>query len=610
LKTEKKNPHNLSQAMKKIGNQSLQFLFFLLLFAGISHPKSVFAQDFTVQSTVSENKIFTGEQFTLQIEITGSAMRDVALPQPPEIPSSRLLSTTPSRSTSISIINGRTATSITYSYSYVARSTGTFTIPPVLVNIGDDEYQTQPIDIEILERGQLSQDGNRQMPDIFLELDLNTETPVIGEQIVASIILYFKQGIEVSSFQPASGWRTDGFWKEELENIRQPQAESTILNGVRYRKAALMRYALFPTRSGELSLSEFSMNVGVRKEPSRNDPFGSFFGSGANQRRLSLESEPLTLNVNDLPNLPNALSINAVGDLQIERKLSSNRIETGETVELVTTVEGTGNIPLVRRPEYTFPDGLERYTPQETSNIERRGLTIRGSKTFSELISARAPGRYQIPSSRVAVFNPNRNRYDIVTLSSITFDVVPGEQVAANNSSTSIFQLQPVTGLASWTTSNNSDFNPYKQTWFWFLLVLPVAIFVFALRNRRLLSRIQGDKEFARLHYADQKAEELFHEARNLVDDGDAKPIYSILHKAITGYISDKLALPEAGLSDQQILEHVSKSGISENTLSDLRKLLDKCATISYAPTGDPTDFRSDIIKSENLYKQIKEELE
>lgn len=595
--------------MKKIGNQSLQFLFFLIILACVLLPGRGFAQDFTVQSTVSENKIFTGEQFTLQIEITGSTMRDVSLPDPPDIPSTRLLSSTPSRSTSISIVNGRTTTSITYSFSYVARSTGNFTIPAVSVNIGDEEYATDPINIEIIERGQMSQNGNRQMPDIFLELDLNTETPVIGEQIVASIILYFKQGIEVSSFQPASGWRTDGFWKEELENIRQPQAESTILNGVRYRKAALMRYALFPTRSGELSLSEFSMNVGVRKEPSRNDPFGSFFGSGANQRRLSLESEPLSLTVQPLPDIGNAITINAVGNLRVERKLSSRRIQTGETVELVTTVEGTGNIPLVRRPEYTLPDGLERYTPQESSNIERRGLTIRGSKTFSELISARAPGRYQVPSSRVAIFNPDRDRYDIVTLSALSFEVLPGEQITGNSSSGSSFGLQPVTGLASWTTTSSTAVSPFKKIWFWFLLIVPAAILILALRNKRLMSRLQGDKEFARLHYAEERAQNLFLEARGLVEDGDAKPIYNTLHKAVTGYISDKLALPEAGLSDQEILEKVSEKGISENTQDALRKLLDKCATISYAPTGDPTDFRRDIIKAENLYNQLKEEL-
>ena len=595
--------------MTKIGKQSLRFLFFLIVLPFVLLANSSYAQDFTVQSTVSENRIFSGEQFTLQIEITGSTMSDVSLPEPPEIPSTRLLSSTPSRSTSISIVNGRTTTSITYSYSYVARSNGNFTIPAVTVTIGDEEYKTEPIDIEILDRGQITQDGSRQMPDIFLELDLNTETPVIGEQIVASIILYFKQGIEVSSFQPASGWRTDGFWKEELENIRQPQAESTILNGVRYRKAALMRYALFPTRSGELSLSEFSMNVGVRKEPSRNDPFGSFFGSGANQRRLSLESEPVKLNVQSLPDPGNALTINAVGNLRVERELSSNRIETGETVELVTTVEGTGNIPLISRPEYTLPDGLERYTPQESSNIERRGLTIRGSKTYSELISARAPGRYQIPSSRVAVFNPDRNRYDTFTLPSITFEVIPGEQVAGGDTGAP-FRLQPVTGLASWTSADSSAGNPFKKFWFWILFILPVALFIFALRNKRLLNRLQGDKEFARLHYAEQKAEDLFHEARNIVNEGNAKPIYNTLHKAITGYISDKLALPEAGLSDKEILEKISEKGISEGTQSDLRKLLDKFATISYAPTGDATDFRSDIIKSENLFRKLKEELE
>lgn len=578
----------------------------VILFSAIIGQQQVFAQDFQVQATVSENKIFTGEQFTLNIEVTGTSMRDVSLPVLPDIPGTRVLSTTPSRSTSISIVNGETSTSFTYSFTLIAREIGTYTIPPVEISVDGTEYRTNPIEIEILERGDLSQDGQQQLPDIFLELELDTTTPVTGQQIVASVVLYFKQGIEVSSFQPASGWRTDGFWKEELENIRQPQAESVILNGVRYRSATLVRYALFPTHSGELSLEEFSLNVSVRTQSSRNDPFGSFFGSGTNQRRILLESEPITLNVKEVPGTQNALTINGVGDLQVERRLTKNEVVTGETIELVTTVSGVGNIPLIRRPDYTLPDGLERYTPQESSNVERRGLTIQGSKTFTELIASRAPGQYQIPSATVSVYNPQLNRYQTITLPALTFQARPGSQIAESQGSMQTFQLQPVTGLATW--SNGSQSSLFSTVWFWVLLIIPAIAFIVAFQKRKLANRLDTDRKFARAHFADNTVKERFEHAWDLVDEGNAKEIYGTLHKTITGYITDKLSLPEAGLSDNEILEKLQEHNISQSVISRVRQSLDKCATISYAPTGSSSDFKSDISKSEKLVKELREE--
>ena len=180
----------------------------MFLFAG----KAV-AQDFQLQATVSESRIFTGEQFTLDVEVSGSSMRDVGLPVLPSIDGVRILSSTPSRSTSISIVNGRTTTSTTYSFNLIARDVGNHTIPPVRITIDGEERTTNPINIEIVERGQLTEDGRRQRPDIYLEISVDEMNPVPGQQIVASLNLFFRQGIEVTSFQPTAGWRTDGFWK-------------------------------------------------------------------------------------------------------------------------------------------------------------------------------------------------------------------------------------------------------------------------------------------------------------------------------------------------------------------------------------------------------------
>ncbi|MCC5940721.1 MAG: protein BatD [Balneolaceae bacterium] len=577
-------------------------LLVLFMWAGNLH-----AQDFQLQATVSESRIFIGEQFTLDVEVTGSSMRDVGLPVISSIDGVRILSSTPSRSTSISIVNGRTTTSTTYTFNLIAREAGNFTIPPVHISIDGEERSTNPINIEIIERGQLSDDGRRQRPDIYLEVSVDEQNPVPGQQIVASLNLYFRQGIEVTSFQPTAGWRTDGFWKEELQNVRQPQAETVIIDGVRYRTATLMSYALFPSRSGQLTLSEFPLNVGVRSQPSRNDPFGSFFGSGSNQRRVSLESEPVTLNVTPLPVAENAVTMNAVGDLRVERRLSDTEVTAGESIELITVVEGTGNIPLIRRPEYNLPDGLELYTPQESSNVERRGLTIRGDKTFTELMAARAPGTYRIPAERVAVFNPQTRRYNYITLPELRFEALPSQNNQLTQVSLQTARLQPVTGLAVW--SNDTTGSVFGSFWFWLLLLIPAAVLVAAYIKRKEVRRLETDIEFSRKYYAEERALERCRIARELVDKNNAKEIYGTLHESVFNFIADRFALPAAGLSDKELLDRAAAKGLPDALREKSRMMLDKCATIRYAPTGSPADFRQDIIKTEALIAELKESI-
>lgn len=575
-------------------------LFFLFIFFLIG-TVPISAQDFNLEATVSENKIFTGEQFQLSVEVSGTSIRDVSLPVLPDIDGFRVLSGTPSRSTSISIVNGATTATTTYTYTLIARGTGHYTIPPISVTIDNSERQTQPIEVEVIEKGNLSPDGKPQLPDIFLEIEVDDDRPVTGQQIVASVVIYFKQGIEVTSFQPSAGWRTDNFWKEELDNIRQPRAESVILNNVRYRKATLMRYALFPTRSGELTLTEFTLNAGIRTQPTRNDPFGSFFGgSGTNQRRVSLESDPVPLQVQPLPPVGDALTMNAVGDLEVRRELNKSELVSGETLELVTTVEGSGNIPLVRKPNYTLPDNLELYSPRENSDVQRRGVTIRGEKEFTERMVTKAPGTYEIPSERIAVYNPESRQYRYISLPSITFRVLPGEdgQITASGSSVSI---QPVSGLATWYATSNQPF--HKTIGFWILLALPGLAFAAALYQKLLQTRLSTDSLFARSRRAGDNARQQIDQATANLDD--PKTVYNHLHKAITGFISDKLGLPEAGFSDQELIEKLRQENAAEDIVKKTNNLLTKCATISYAPTGGREDMQADISKTKQLISEL-----
>ncbi|NBC27025.1 MAG: hypothetical protein GVY08_09200 [Bacteroidetes bacterium] len=590
--------------MKKIGRISaVGIALTLLLLSPVLLHLDAAAQDLELNATLSETKVFTGEQFTISIEVQSSGSHSMQLPELPVIDGARIISSNPSRSTSISIINGRTTRTTSYIYTLIATETGNYQIPPIPVRIDNKTLQTNSVEFEVVEQGNLS-DSNSSYPDIFIQVELDDETPFTGQQVIASIVLYFKQGIEVTSFQPSFGWRTDGFWKEELENISQPRAESTILDGVRYRKATLLRYALFPSRSGDMTLSAYGLSVGMRTRPDRNDPFGSFFGSGTNQRRVNLESDPLELTIASLPDQRESVDINAVGDFEISREISQMEIETGETVELKTTVTGAGNIPLLRHPEYDLPSVLETFTPRETSNVERRGLTIQGQKTFTQQLVTRTPGRLQIPSERVAVFNPETEQYSYVRLPEHTINVSSAPVTAASSSSGGR-ALTPVTGLAVWYSAATPAI--YQQAWFWAFLVLPLLALIAGWWRKTYIDRLKGDHEFRRAELAEQTADERLKQAReDLRTDHEPKQVYNLVHKALTGYISDKTGLPEAGLSDNDLLTTVEHHSVNRQTLKSLKYLLDKCNTISFAPAGSDDAISSDIEKAETLINELK----
>lgn len=584
---------------------------FVLLFSLFCLSGSAAAQDLQVQATVSESKVFTGERISLSVEISGS-FNNVSRPVLPSFTGLRLLSNTPSTSRSYSYVNGESSTTYAYSYSLIAQDEGNYTIPSVSVEIDGTEYRTEPVSVSVIDRNTSanSTDGDAR-PDIFLRLEVSNENPVTGEQLVSDVVLYFKSGLEVNSYQPIPGWKAEGFWKEELDSGRRPRAESVIMDGVRYRRARLQQFSLFPTKSGELTISPYEIVVSVHSTSSRRGMSGSIFGGfGTNQRRVELQTEPVEIEVEPLPDIADASYIGAVGDFTISRNISSRDVLVGETVEIETRVNGTGNIPLISKPNYELPDGLEVYDPQESSSINRSNQQISGNKTFTDVVIARRPGTFRLPEASIAYFNPQQNRYVTETLPAVTFTVSKDPNTVVASAQQQTFDLQPVTGLASWTSpGSSSNSSLLNFWWFWGGLAFPVILVFVAYRWKRFQEKISSDSHFARSRKALDKAKERLDEVILQSENGDIKGAYNTLHKALTGYIGDKLGLPEAGLSDKEYIAKLREHGVDHEVVKNVRMLLDKCASISYAPDSSHEYLKSHVDLAEKILNQLKKDL-
>ena len=592
--------------MRKTGKTC--YIGFLFLWAVLGFYSGALAQSgLSVEATVSETSLFTGERLQLNVTISGD-FSDVERPTLPDFNGLQLLSSNPSTSRNISYSNGVTHSSYTYSYPLSAHEPGNFTIPAVSIKVDGTNYTTKPIKIKVIDRNQAAGKNSDSQPDIFLRMNISNPQPVQGEQLLANVVLYFKEGLEVSSYQPIPGWKAEGFWKEELDSGERPQVQSTIINGVRFRSARLLQFALFPTKSGKLTISPYEVRASVRSASQRDDPFSSFFGGfGNNRRQVELQTDPVSVNVNSLPDIKNANYIGAVGSFRITRDINAQEPLVGESIEIETKISGTGNITLLNKPEYKFPDGLEVYEPQENTQINRTNQRISGIKTFTDIVIARTPGTFTIPADTLAYFDPSADKYVTKTLPSKTFTVSRNPNAEANGNQPQRLSLQPITGLATWVTPGQTEL--WNLWWFWAGLLIPLILFGGAYWEKTYRDRMQSDTAFARSQKATDLANDRLQQALNHSENGRVKEAYNALQKALTGFISDRLGLPEAGLSIEQYVAALEEHDVNDELVKNVRMLLNKCATINYAPEASHDYLKSHVGLAQSIIDKLKKEL-
>ncbi len=564
-------------------------VFLFLLSSG------VVAQTITVDASLTQTKIFSGENVRLDIKVSGQSINSIDRPTIPNVDGLRWLSGSTSTSQNFSYVNGRPSVAYTYGYQFIAQTPGTYTFPALEFSVNGETYQTSELSFEVLDPKTIDTGEAERSPEIYLRLEPDTDNPVVGQQVIADIVLYFKTEVEVSSYQASPGWKAEGFWKEELENRQQARTTTTIINGVRYQRAVLLQYAIFPTKSGALTLSPFEVVVQVRQRNRRRDIFS--FGLG--QERKELQTIPVDIEVDALPQLDNADFLGGVGSFSITRSINPTKAYVGESVEVITTISGQGNIPLIVKPEYSYPETLELYNPQENSTITRTGQQIGGTKIFTDILIARNEGSFAIPEVALAYFNPDINRYSTITLPELTLEAERDPRAAAISTNELRFDVAPITGLASWTTIDHGRL--YKEAWIWLLLFSPLLVLGGSFLFKTYSDKMSSDTAFARSQKARKRA---LDELALVNSDSGIKESYNHIQKALNQFISDKLNLPLAGLSIQDLYDKISTSIDSETAL-EVKKLLEKCDTIAYAPNASQEDLKKDLQRTEELIKQL-----
>lgn len=317
-----------------------------------------------------------------------------------------IVSTSSSQRSSMSIINGRTTSTmyVDHTLQLAPKRLGTLTIPAITAG----SARTEPITIQVQRQSLSQQQRMRQF--VFFETTVDTKETWVQGQIVYAVKLFYTEAIGGDFPQPPV---LDDAIVETIENEKRYES---IIGGKRYYVLE-KRYAIFPQRSGELVIPRERFR-GTRGR-----------GGAFSQRQVvTAISDAHTIKVNRIPNeftgqawIPaKALAVAEswtvdpptfrVGE-PLNREITISAVGVSESL-----LPQVGAMTITNAKVYADP-------PTSESRVSSEGLSARQVTTIG--IVPTAEGEITLPEVRIPWWNTQANREEIAVIPAATYAVLP-----------------------------------------------------------------------------------------------------------------------------------------------------------------------------------------
>ena len=536
---------------------------------------------------------------------------------------------------SINIINGkRTSTrQETVTYLLQPRRTGTFTIAAASAKVDKQDVSSGTLQIEVVasqqqaqqpsgNASQNSQQGNQQSSqpaqpsqprqddpavtgtvssqDIFLKLTLNKSHVVKGEPVTATLKLYTRT--DIVGFEDIKFPTFNGFWSKETVTVNNLEFNRENVNGTIYNSALVRQWVLIPQQTGTLSIDPAEMVCQLRVRTSGGSPlsiFDDFFDQYQTIRKR-ISTPTLSVKVKELPAGAPASFGGGVGDFKISAKLSKSGIKSNEAASLIVTISGNGNLSMLQAPKVDFPPDFEVYDLKTTDKTSASGTS--GSKTFEYPFIPRSHGEFVISSIAYSYYDMAHGKYVTTSTGDIPVTIEKGEEIAGSGVAMAGTNRQNVRSLAEdirYIALGDGHLKKkgafFAGSILFYALLLALVFIVFLVSRLFSFSQARrADVAGSKNRRANKMARARLKSAEAYLKQGLSSAYYEELHKALLGYVSDKLMIPAADLSKDTIREKLLERGVRDESVTALTDLIDKCEFARYAPESGQAQMENE----------------
>lgn len=590
----------------------------------------VFAQ--TSIDVQAPNLVEVGEQFQITFSIEGeNSPSDFSWNQGSDFD----LVWGPQRGSSVSttIVNGkRTRTSQTsYTYIVTAKRAGKFNVPQASATLSGSKIVSRQAVIEVVAGGASSggqggsasqqgsgsgsQSGQVSSDDLFMRLNFSKTSAVVGEIIKANLKLYSR--VNIAGFENAKLPIFNGFWNQQQipDNIEFTREN---YQGSMYYVATIRSYTLIPQQAGDLVVEPSELVCLVNERVSRNSSrsiFDDFFQDDYRTIRKRVTTPSVTVHVKALPSGAPASFCGGVGNFSISARLTKDSLKTHDAGSLVITVSGTGNISMLETPKVSLPLDFESYDIKVTDETGGDKSRTSGSKVFEYPFIPRSAGEFTIEPVEYSYYDISSRKYVTVHTDPMNIRVEKGneKEVSGPDQMLQSTARKSVRDLGSDIRYIVTEEPSYSlkggfyvfSIGFWVILALLVSLgagIFFLLK--RYASR-KADVVASKNRAATKMARKRLSVAGNYLASNLYTAFYEELHRALLGYVGDKLGIDPAGMSKDNISEKLVSAGTGEGLAGDFISLLDECEFARYAPDAGHDAMNEHYEKAVSLISTI-----
>lgn len=508
------------------------------------------------------------------------------------------------KSTSISIVNGKRTKSVQSTYTYVLRavSVGKFTVAPATAQIKGKTISSIPVSVEVVSASSSSSSSQRSSQttpqssssqtsasDIFLVMSVNRTNVVVGEPLIATLKLY--QRVNIAGFEGVSFPSFNGFWSQELEAPNNIEFSRETYDGRIYNAALLRKFVLIPQHEGTITIdpAELVCLVQIRVSSGGSSIFDGFFDDYKTIRQKAV-SKPVNINVKPLPAGAPASFAGGVGTFTISAELSKDEIKTHEAASLIVTVTGEGNVSLLGAPKVNFPPDMEVYDTKVSDRIAKGGLS--GSKVYEFPFIPRSYGDFEIESVKYSYYDVNQKKYVTLQTAPLSLKVEKGNEQETGAQVVIPLGKKGVQNISSDIRFINVNAPSLVSKgaffvgslWFWLSVAMLIGLAAVLWVALRKIARRRADVVGTKHRKATKMALKRLQLAHSFLKQDLKTAFYEELHKALLGFVSDKLNMPATELSREKITENLLQKGVAKEYVDSYVSLLDTCEFARYAP--------------------------
>ena len=617
---------NITEKTKRL------LMMVVMLTAGLQ----LFADDEVTFTAQAPQAVVQGERFRITYKVNSRDVKDF---RSPVMPASLSVLTGPSTSSSSNtqITNGKVTSTytLTYTYTVVANEEGTVELDGATIKAGGKQLSSNKLTIKVLppdkttqsaggqgqgssqqnRGGSSAQSGEISGSDLFMLATVDKTTVYEQEALLLSFKVYVAPSMS-GSLSSLSTKMPDlkNFHVQEVELPQRKEFQMEHYNGRNYQTMLWTQYVLFPQHSGELEIPATTFEGVVSQPVASNDVFDFFFNAGRYvDVKKELSTRAIKITVKPLPSGKTSAFYGGVGDFSISSTINATELTANDAVTVRVVLSGTGNLKLIKTPEIKFPQDFDIYDPKVENKYTIKGGRQTGNKVFEYLAIPRHGGQYTIPALEFQYFDPKSGTYKTIQTDEYTLNVAKGQGGGDSQTSVAYVSKEDLKFVGQDVRFHNTPaaFRSTKDlffgsTLFYLLLLLPVIILIAVSLISAKRIRDNANVAKVRTRKASSVASKRLKTAHKLMKEGRKNEFYDEMMRALTGYMADKLSIPVAELSKENIENQLLSHHVDEVKAKAVVHLLDDCEFARFAP-GDDTG-RMDRLYDEavNVIGQIE----